>query len=370
MWPDRRLLDLIGVEHPIVQAPMAGAMDWELVAAVAEAGGLGSLPCAMLTPQQLREQVGKIRDRTQKPINLNFFCHKPPRIDNLREAAWRDRLAPYYKELDLDPNMPVTAPSRAPFDAGMCELVIGLEPKVVSFHFGLPDEQLLTRLKRAGCLIFSSATTAAEARWLVDHGADAIIAQGYEAGGHRGMFLTEDVAAQVGTQALVPQVVDAVSVPVIAAGGIVDARGIAAAFALGAAGVQIGTAFLFCPEAKISAPHRAALGNARDDATALTNMMTGRLARGFYNRVMRDIGPISAVAPEFPLAAAALAPLRAKAEAQGSGDFSPLWAGQGAAVGRAMPARELLSKLAADAQDLMHRLADAGGVTSCELAPR
>jgi nitronate monooxygenase len=359
MWPDRRFLELLNIEHPIVQAPMAGAMDWELAAAVSEAGGLGSLPCAMLKPEQVREQVEKIRGRTKKPININFFCHKPPRADNAREAAWRDRLAPYYRELGLDPNAGANAPSRAPFNAEMCEVLVELKPRVASFHFGLPEAPLLDRVKRADCLIFSSATTAAEARWLADHGADVIIAQGYEAGGHRGMFLTEDLAAQVGTLSLVPQVVDAVDVPVIAAGGITDARGVAAAFALGACGVQMGTAFLFCPEAKISAPHRASIKAARDDGTALTNLMTGRPARGFYNRLMRELGPISNVAPEFPLAAAGVTPLRAKAEAQGSADFSPLWSGQAAALGREMPARELLTKLSAEAQQQFDRFAGA-----------
>jgi nitronate monooxygenase len=359
MWPDRRLLDLLKIEHPVVQAPMAGAMDWELAAAVSEAGGLGSLPCAMLKPEQVLEQVEKIRGRTEKPININFFCHKPPRADNAREAAWRDRLAPYYRELGLDPGAGANAPSRAPFNAAMCEVLAELKPRVASFHFGLPEAPLLARVKQAGCLIFGSATTAAEARWLVERGADVIIAQGYEAGGHRGMFLTEDLAAQVGTFALVPQVADAVDVPVIAAGGISDARGIAAAFALGAAGVQMGTAFLFCPEAKISALHRAAFKAARDDGTALTNVMTGRPARGFYNRLMRELGPISDIAPEFPLAAAAVVPLRAKAEMQGSAEFSPLWSGQAAALGREMPARELLAKLSAEARQHLDRLGAA-----------
>jgi nitronate monooxygenase len=349
MWPDRRLIDLLGIEHPIVQAPMAGAMDWELVAAVTEAGALGSLPCAMLNPAQLSEQVEKIRARTAKPINVNFFCHANPVLNNAREASWRERLSPYYRELGIDPAAPVPSSMRAPFDAAFCDVVVELKPAVVSFHFGLPEAALVDRVKGAGCVIFSSATTAAEARWLADHGADAIIAQGCEAGGHRGMFLTEDVAAQAGTFALVPQVVDAVNLPVIAAGGITDARGIAAAFALGAAGAQVGTAYLFCPEAKISAPHRAALASARDDGTALTTLMTGRPARGFYNRVMRDIGPLADVAPQFPLAAGALAPLRAKAEAQGSGDFSPMWAGQAAALGRALPAAELTRALAREA---------------------
>jgi nitronate monooxygenase len=269
--------------------------------------------------------------------------------NNTREARWRDRLAPYYRELAVDPAAPIPSSNRTAFDAVMCDVVEETKPDVVSFHFGLPAEPLLGRLKAAGFPVMSSATTAAEARWLEERGVAAVIAQGYEAGGHRGMFLSDDLAAQVGTFALIPQVVDAVKVPVIAAGGVTDARGIAAAFALGAAGVQMGTAYLWSPEAKISAPHRAALRSGRDDGTAVTNLMTGRPARGFVNRVMRDIGPISDVAPEFPLAAGALAPLRAKAEAQGSGDFSPLWAGQAASLGRTLPAGELTRKLAADA---------------------
>jgi nitronate monooxygenase len=345
----RRLIELFKIELPIVQAPVAGAMNWELAAEVAAAGGLGSLPCAMLNPEQVRSEMGKIRARTKNPINLNFFCHAPPVPNNTREARWRDRLAPYYRELAVDPAAPIPSSNRTAFDAVMCDVVEETKPDVVSFHFGLPAEPLLGRLKAAGFPVMSSATTAAEARWLEERGVAAVIAQGYEAGGHRGMFLSDDLAAQVGTFALIPQVVDAVKVPVIAAGGVTDARGIAAAFALGAAGVQMGTAYLWCPEAKISAPHRAALRSARDDGTAVTNLMTGRPARGFVNRIMREIGPISDVAPEFPLAAGALAPLRAKAEAQGSGDFSPLWAGQAASLGRALPAGELTRKLAADA---------------------
>jgi nitronate monooxygenase len=230
----------------------------------------------------------------------------------------------------------------------------------VSFHFGLPEPALLRRIKAAGCAIISSATTVDEARWLEQRGVDAVIAQGYEAGGHRGIFLTDDVATQAGTFALVPQIVDAVKVPVIAAGAIADGRGIAAALALGAAGVQIGSAYLWCPEAKISAPHRAALKTAGDQGTALTNLMTGRPARGVINRVMREIGPISDVAPDFPLAAGALAPLRAKAEARGSGDFSPMWAGQAASLGRALSAGELTKRLAAEALERMRALAAPG----------
>ncbi|MCC6948282.1 MAG: nitronate monooxygenase [Bradyrhizobiaceae bacterium] len=350
MWPDRRVLDLFGIEHPIVLAPMAGAMDWELASAVAEAGGLGSLPCAMLSPEQVREQIGKFRARVQAPLNLNFFCHKPPKRDNAREAAWRDRLKPYYVELGVDPNTPPPGGGRAPFDEAMGDVVAELKPEVVSFHFGLPEPKLFDRVKAAGCKVMASATTATEARWLEKRGVDAVIAQGYEAGGHRGMFLTDNLAAQPGTMALVPQVVDAVKVPVIAAGGIADARGIAAAFALGAAGVQIGTAFLHTPEAKISPMHRKALAEARDDETVLTNVMSGRPSRSILNRLLREVGPISDIAPEFPLASPAVAPLRAAAEKQGSGDFSPLWSGQAGRLGQPLPAAELTRKLAEEAQ--------------------
>jgi nitronate monooxygenase len=359
MWPDARLMKLIGTAHPIVLAPMAGAMDFELAAAVSEGGGLGSLPCAMLTPDGLRDQFAKIRARTDKPVNVNFFCHTPPVPNNAREARWRERLAPYYEELGIDPAQAAPSSNRMPFDAIFCAAIEALRPQVVSFHFGLPEASLLRRVKAADCVVISSATIVAEAIWLEQHGVDAVIAQGWEAGGHRGMFLTDDVAAQVGTFALVPQIVGAVAVPVIAAGGIADARGIAAAFALGAAGVQIGTAYMHCPEAKISAMHRAALTSSGDAGTALTNLMTGRPARGVYNRIMREMGPMGE-APEFPLAAGALAPLRAKAEAAGSADFSPMWAGQAAALGRAMPARELTQTLASEAQAQLRRLAGGG----------
>ena len=332
-------------------------MDWELAAAVAEAGALGSLPCVMYTVAQAREQVEKIRAATKKPISLGFFCHQPPVPDNAREAAWRDRLAPYYVELGLDPHAPVPAPLRAPFNAEFCEMVVELKPAAASFHFGLPEPALLKRVKNAGCKVISSATTVAEARWLEERGVDVIVAQGAEAGGHRGIFLSDDISTQAGTFALVPQIVDSVKVPVVAAGGIADARGIAAAFALGAAGVQIGTAYMHCPESKISAPHRAALKASSDTSTAVTNVMTGRPARGIVNRLMREQGPVSMEAPAFPLAANAIAPLRAAAEKQGSGDFSPLWSGQAAALGRAMPAGELTKRLAAEALERMKELA-------------
>jgi nitronate monooxygenase len=356
MWPDTRLIELLGIEAPIVQAPMAGAMDAELVIAAAQAGALGSLPCAMLSPEKIREQVALVRAQVASPFNLNFFCHATHADDPKRAAAWRARLAPEYVALGLDPHAPLAPASRAPFDAAACTLVEELKPRVVSFHFGLPDKALLGRVKAAGCVVIASATTVTEAAWLETRGVDAIIAQGAEAGGHRGMFLTEDLAAQPGTIALVPQVVDAVRVPVIAAGGIADARGIVAAFALGAAGVQLGTVYLRCAEAKISAPYRAALAHAGDESTVLTNVFTGRPARGIRNKAVDSLGPVAPDAPAFPHAAAALAPLRAGAERAGSGDFSPLWAGQAVGLGRAtrnaddtreVPAAELTRALIA-----------------------
>lgn len=349
MWPDRRILDLIGIELPIIQAPMAGPVLSEMVIAVSEAGGLGSLPCALLTADQMRAELGAIRQRTSRPINVNFFCHRPPQVDPRREAGWRRRLERYYVELGLDPNAPVPQATRRPFDDAACDLVAEFHPEVVSFHFGLPDKGLLARVKSTGAKVLSSATSVDEARWLENEGCDAIIAQGYEAGGHRGTFLTDDISTQVGTMALVPQVVDAVKVPVIAAGGIADARGIVAAFALGAAAVQIGTAYLFCPEAGVSPVHQRALREAKDNDTALTNVFTGRPARGIVNRLVREVGPMSDLAPEFPLAAGAIAPLRSKSEPAGADDFVPLWSGQASRLGRELPAGELTRRLAEEA---------------------
>lgn len=357
MWPDRRFLDLVKTEHPIVLAPMAGAMDADLAIAVAQGGGLASLPCAMLSAEKAREQVNIIRQRVSAPVNMNFFFHQAVEADPAREAGWKRRLASYYNELGLDPAAPVNAANRAPFDAAMCAVVEELKPEVVSFHFGLPEPALLKRVKATGAVVFASATVVREAVWLEQNGADVIIAQGADAGGHRGMFLTDRLAEQVGTFSLLPQVVDAVKVPVIAAGGIADGRGIAAAFALGAAGVQIGTAYLRCPESKVSGPAREALAGANDESTVITNVMTGRLARGVANRVMREVGPISPDAPAFPHAATALGPLKAASEKLGKVDFTNLWAGQALPLGRALPAAELTRQLAAEAQARMRQIA-------------
>jgi len=349
MWPNERFTELAGIELPIIQAPMAGSALSEMVVAVSRAGGLGSLACALLSVDQARKELETIRRGTSRPVNANFFCHQPPRNDPARQMNWRRRLDAYYIQLQADDNTSVSA--RAPFDDEMCDLVVEFHPEVVSFHFGLPHKNLVQRVRRSGAKILSTATSVEEARWLEDQGCDAIIAQGFEAGGHRGMFLTDDVLTQVGTMALVPQVVDAVKVPVIAAGGIADARGILAAFALGASGVQMGTSYLHCPEAKISPLHRQALQGTRDNQTAIANVFTGRPARAIVNRMMREVGPMSDVVPDFPLAAATVAPLRAKSEMAGAADFTPLWSGQAARLGRALPAAELTKQLAAEASE-------------------
>ena len=343
------LQQLLGIQYSIVQAPMAGVQGSALAVAVSNAGGLGSLPCAMLSLDALRQELETIRAQTDRPVNVNFFCHTPPTPDAAREAAWRAALAPYYAEFGIDADSIPAGPGRAPFSAEAAEVLAEFRPSVVSFHFGLPAPELLERVRSWGAKVFASATTVDEARWLAERGVDAVIAQGFEAGGHRGNFLTDDLTTQVGTFALLPQIVRAVNVPVIAAGGIADARGVAAAMALGAAGVQVGTAYLLCPEATTTAIHRAALKSEAARHTAVTNVFTGRPARGIVNRIIRELGPISPAAPAFPLATSAVAPLRAKAEAQGSGDFSPLWSGQNATGCKEIPAAELTRELAAGA---------------------
>jgi nitronate monooxygenase len=340
------LTALLGTEFPLIQAPMAGAQGAALALAVCRAGGLGSLPGALLTPEALQLELKALQQGTSRPWNINFFCHTPPVPDAAREARWRETLAPFYAEAGLDVHDVPAGAGRAPFSHAVADLVEPFRPPVMSFHFGLPAPDLLARVKGWGSVVLSSATTVDEARWLVAHGADAVIAQGVEAGGHRGMFLTDDLTTQTGTFALLPQIVAAVRVPVIAAGGIADAAGVRAAMALGAAGVQVGTAYLCSDEATTSALHRAALQSEAVHHTALTALFTGRPARGIVNRVMRELGPLNPAAPAFPLATAAMAPLRAHWEQRGSGDFSPLWSGQNASGCRSIGAAELTRQLA------------------------
>jgi nitronate monooxygenase len=346
-----KLRELLGISLPIIQAPMAGVQGSALAVAVCKAGGLGSLPCAMLGLDAMRKELESIRAQTTQPFNVNFFCYAQPEVDLKREAAWRAALLPYFVELGIDPNSIPAAPARAPFSRDAADVLAEFRPAVVSFHFGLPSEDLLARVRSWGAKILSSATTVDEARWLEARGVDAVIAQGLEAGGHRGMFLSEDLNTQVATIALVPQIVQVVRVPVIAAGGIADAKGVAAAMALGAAGVQVGTAYLLCTEANTSAVHRAALKSHAARITALTNIFTGRPARSIVNRIIRELGPISAASPPFPLATPAIAPLRAKAESLGSTDFSPLWAGQNTTGCKEISAAVLTRELAREIGD-------------------
>jgi nitronate monooxygenase len=306
--------DLFSLESPIIEAPTLG-------------------------------ELSVITAATSKPFNVNFFCHTPPQRGSQREVAWRSTLRPYYDELGLDMDDEPPAAARVPFSHEAADILSVIKPRVVSFHFGLPAPDLLQRVRACGAKVLSSATTVDEARWPEAHGVDAVIAQGLEAGGHRGHFLSDDLTTQAGTLALVPQIVSAVNVPVIAAGGIADAAGVAAALALGAAAVQIGTAYLLCPEATTGTLHRAALASDAGRHTAITNVFTGRPARGIVNRIIRELGPMNPEAPPFPLAMGPLLPLRAKAEQQGSGDFSPLWAGQNVSGCTTMPAGDLTREL-------------------------
>jgi len=347
-WPSRRFLELVGSELPIVQAPMAGAGGIELCIGAMRGGALGSLPCALLSPDEVREQVAAVRAGRDGPFALNFFCHRMP--EDADDSGWRALLRPYYKEFGVEPGSGGVL--RLPFDEGMCRVVEELRPAVASFHFGLPEARLLHRVKAAGATVIGNATTVEEARWLEQRGADAVIAQGFEAGGHTGRFLGSDPAEAMGLFALLPQVVDAVAVPVIAAGGIGDGRGVAAALVLGASAVQLGTAFLHTPEARISDAHRQRL---HDGRTLFTNLLTGGLARGVHGRLVDELGPVRGEAPPYPLASAALAPIRKAAEASGDFGFAPMWAGQAAPLGEALPAAELTRKLAADALAVLGR---------------
>jgi len=344
----KTLRELFGIQLPIIQAPMAGVQGSAMAVAVSNVGGLGSLPCAMLGPEGLRKELAVLTSQTNKPFNVNFFCHTPPKPDPERETAWRNLLAPYYKEFGIDVSTLSSEPGRAPFTHEIVDVIAEFRPVVVSFHFGLPRPELLERVRGWGAVVLSSATTLEEARWLAVHGADAIIAQGLEAGGHRGHFLSTDLTKQIGTLDLVSQIVREVKVPTIAAGGIMDSQSVAKALAIGAAGVQVGTAYLLCAEATTSPIHRAAIKSDSAGNTVLTNLFSGGIARGIINRVMRELGPINPLAPEFPLAAAAITPLRAKAESAGLGDFSPLWCGQSSKGCSEIPATELTQRLTAD----------------------
>jgi len=355
MWPDRRLCDLLGIAHPIVQAPMAGSDSPALAAAVANAGGLGSLGCAMMSPEACAAAHGQARAATNGALNLNFFAHRSPVRDPARTAHAAALLAPFRTELGLEGKAELREPA-PPFGEALFEMVSALRPKVVSFHFGLPEDRFVAAFKASGSVILCSATTPAEARDLAARGVDAVIAQGWEAGGHQG-FYQQDRPAQIGTLALLPQIVDAVDLPVIAAGGIADGRGIAAALALGAAGVQIGTAFLTCAESAAPEPHRRALLDADGAATRMTRAFSGRPARGIVNRYMEAMADHEAMLPDFPLMIAGTGPLRAASLEAGSPDFVPLWSGQAVGLNRPMAAADLVATLVAETRAALTRIA-------------
>ena len=336
----RAFLALTGARLPIVQAPMANFAGVALAIAARRAGGVGSLPCAVLDAEAVVAQTRAVRAAASGPLNLNFFAHHFGPIPD--DAAWRATLAPFYATEGVGPP-DAPPPLRRPFDEAAADAVAQVRPEIVSFHFGLPETALLDRVRASGALIFGNATNVAEARHLAERGCDAIIAQGFEAGGHAGHFLGEH--RPVGLFALVPQIADATGLPIIAAGGIADARGAAAAIALGAAAIQVGTAYLVAPESNASAVHRAALARASAHDSVFTNLFSGGLARGLRNRLIDTLGAVDPGAPPFPFASAALANLKAHAEADGRGDFSSLWAGQGVALARTESAETITQKL-------------------------
>ncbi len=345
---NKNIKRLLGTKLPIVQSPMAGVQDSAMTIAVCEAGGLGSLPCGMLTIDKIVSEVTTIKKATDKPYNLNFFCHDMPNYDEKQHSKWQEELKPYFSELGIQCENLVNSANRVPFNHDIADAIESSSPEFISFHFGLPNKELLARIKTWGTTVVSSATTVEEALWLESKGVDGIIVQGFEAGGHRGMFLSDDISTQVGMSALVPQIASKVNIPIIAAGGIADSRGVQAAILLGADGVQIGTAYLLCSEAKTSQLHRSALKNRKSQHTALTNVFSGRPARGIVNRVMKELGYINPLAPSFPYASIEMTQLRFHAESLGSDDFSPLWSGQNTSGCKEISAKELTRELASE----------------------
>jgi len=353
MWPRRDLIDLLEIDHPIVQAPMGGESTPEMAVAVSNAGGLGGVGCSFMSLEELRSLADQLRSGTNRPFNLNFFAHPAPKANAQINAQTRAQVAPFYEELGLA-NLPKqgAAPCDT-FNEGTLSILLDIRPKVTSFHFGLPPLNMVKALQDVGSIILCSATTVAEATMLSDAGVDVIIAQGWEAGGHRGTFDVSFEDFGVGTMALVPQIVDAVDVPVIAAGGIADGRGIAAAFALGASGVQMGTAFLSCPEANISDAHREELRQARDDDTRLTRAFSGRPARAKNNRYIETMAQNRTPLPDFPTMYGFSSPLLQASANTGNRDIQFLLYGQAAALNRELPAADLMARLINEAQEAL-----------------
>ena len=355
MWPANELTERLGLNWPIIQAPMAGATTPELAAAVSNAGGLGSLGLATIPADAGGEQIAAFGELSGGPLNANFFCHENPVDVDMTGREMRIRLQRWYFESGLGEVPPPSVPFGT-FGWEHVEQIRAHHPAVVSFHFGLPAEDLLAAVRATGCQIWSSATTVEEARWLAQRGVDAVIAQGTEAGGHRGTFLGADPDQQPGLFALIPQVASAVDLPVIAAGGIVDGRTIAAALVLGASAVQIGTAFLRCPEASVHPRHRAALAGATDNGTRLTRLFSGKPARGLVNRYMDTYRDAEHLVAPFPAQLSIYGPLVQNADDDEIADLLPLWSGQAASLTRELPAAELLAMLAAETDEVLGKV--------------
>jgi len=356
MWPDKRLLELLQIEHPIIQAPMAGSSTVAMAAAAANAGCMGSHGCAMMAPEVYKKTFDDTRALTNGTLNMNFFCHNAPSLDAEKAKLAQAKLVPFYDEFGLG-EVPEVKPTHFPFDETMMDAVLETRPNVISFHFGLPDQNIVEKLKQERLIILCSATTQAEAKDLEARGVDAIIAQGWEAGGHHGFYLKDHTAA-IGTIALVPQLVDAVDIPIIAAGGIADGRGIAAAFALGAAGVQIGTAFLTCNESGVPEPHRQSLLQSDGSNTKLTKVFSGRPARGLRNRYMEEMSASEDELPDFPLMNTLTGPLRKASASSGKPDFVSQWSGQGVALNRTNTVSELIEQLIDETRVVFEGLSD------------
>jgi len=354
---NRSLLQRLGLRLPIIQAPMAGTSTPELAAAVTNAGGLGSIAVGAVKAAAAHEMITALRKTTSGPFNVNVFCHRPARRDPVRAAAWLQALSPEFERYGARPPAELSEIYTSfVADPEMLDLLLEARPAVVSFHFGLPSQAAIDRLKAAGIMLFSTATCLDEAVAAADAGVDAIVAQGWEAGGHRGVFDPQAEDAQLGTAALTRVLAARQPTPVIAAGGLMDGAGVAAALALGAQAAQLGTAFIACPESSADAFHREALFGAGASATEMTSLISGRPARCLPNRFTRlKTGPAGrARPPDYPFAYDAGKALAAAARAQGDGGYGAQWAGQGAPLARALPAADLMATLADE-------LIEAGG---------
>lgn len=352
MTSSNPLTDRLGI-HPIIQAPMAGVATPELAAAVSNAGGLGSLGIGANSVDQARTMIERTRALTTRPFNVNVFCHAPALRDAARETAWLAHLAPLFQESGCEVPTELDEIYRSFVeDDEALEMLLETRPAVVSFHFGLPSEARIRALREAGIYTLATATSLREARWIQEQGVDAIVAQGDEAGGHRGCFDPEADDERLSTSVLVRLLVEEMALPIVAAGGIMDGQGVRSALALGASAAQLGTAFLLCPESAANGGYRSNLKSERAGVTRMTTALSGRPARGILNRLIRHADAVpGATPPAYPVAYDAAKRLNAAAARLGHHEFAAHWAGQGAPLARELPAGELVSRLLQEWQD-------------------